>query len=49
MSAAIGGVLVLFGAGLAIKGFDSNSKYGVLWCVLGAFLAGKGAVMLGVF
>jgi len=45
----VGGGLALLGLGLAIKGFNSNSKYRILLCVVGAFLAGKGMAFLGLF
>lgn len=46
---AIGGGLILFGLALVIKGFESDKRYGVLLCVLGAFLVGKGTTMLELF
>lgn len=49
MSVAVGAGIFLLGLGLLVKGLNLNSKYAILLCVLGAFLVGKGATMLGVF
>jgi hypothetical protein len=49
MSVTVGGVLVLLGLAITIKGFGSNLKYTILLNVLGGSLVGSGVAILELF